>query len=162
MTTVELGEDYVLEHFGIRGMRWGVRRQRGLDGRVSDDAARAETLRNVASTSGPRALTNKELQDLNQRLNLEQNYSRLTTPKNTTTMERIKKGQEFVKGIIGVATTAQQVHNTINSPMMKSVASSLEAGRKKKPTRASAVTRATVSAMRPAGFRPRRPRAKFK
>lgn len=115
---MESVEDF-LEHFGIRGMRWGVRRKRGADGTVeglvSDDAQRATVLKTVASTKGTRALSNKDLQDLNARLNLEQQYSKLTSPESQSVM---KKGQSFFKKTLGVAKTAQEVYNVVNSPVM--------------------------------------------
>ena len=94
--------DDFLEHYGVKGMRWGVRRRRGSgsDGpegvtvkvkkgsgvvetsgghhhSVSDEAVRAAAVRQVAKTSTTSALTNKDLQDAINRMNLEKNYSKL-------------------------------------------------------------------------------------
>jgi hypothetical protein len=88
----------LLEHYGVKGMKWGVRRdQRVLDrlsNRVkekrevqkalkqpSPDASRAQRLQTQAQRRGTSTLTNKELKDLNERLNLEKSYRELTTPK---------------------------------------------------------------------------------
>lgn len=70
----------VLEHHGIKGMRWGVRRNRKQIDNSPDapEHTRARELHTVARTHGTRKLSNKDLQDLNQRLNLEQNYGSLT------------------------------------------------------------------------------------
>ena len=94
--------DEFLAHYGVKGMHWGVRRRRGVgsDGPegvtvnvkkghgvietsgghhhpVSSEAVRAAAVRQVAKTSSPSALTNKDLQDAINRMNLEKNYSRL-------------------------------------------------------------------------------------
>jgi hypothetical protein len=75
--------DEFLEHYGIRGMKWGVRRKSSKSSSPEPDDApehtRARSLHTVAKTRGTRKLTNKDLEDLNKRLNLEQNYSNLTT-----------------------------------------------------------------------------------
>lgn len=77
-----------LSHHGVRGMRWGVRR----DGRVgvskskghevpaSEDAKKANTYHDRAHKHGPASLSNQELQHLVTRMNLEQQYSRLQPP----------------------------------------------------------------------------------
>jgi 2'-5' RNA ligase len=92
----------VLAHYGVKGMHWGVRKRRGVgsDGpegvtvkvkkghgvvetsgghhhEVSAEAVRAAAVRQVAKTSSPSALTNKDLQDAINRMNLEKNYSKL-------------------------------------------------------------------------------------
>lgn len=65
-----------LAHYGVKGMKWGVRKDRPyVPG--SDDAERAKSLKTRATTEGTRALSNHELQDLVTRMNLEQQYSRL-------------------------------------------------------------------------------------
>ena len=87
----------VLAQSGVKGMRWGVRRKATVGPReviISDkrkklktsggqghpahsDAVRARTSGQVARKSGYKALSNKELQDYNQRLNLELQAKRL-------------------------------------------------------------------------------------
>lgn len=74
-----------LYHYGIKGMKWGVRRYQNEDGsytslgkerrrvEYSDDYKRASELKN----RDPRSLSNKELSELNTRMQLEDNYARL-------------------------------------------------------------------------------------
>jgi hypothetical protein len=109
-----LGED-VLEHFGIKGMRWGVRRREGSDGRIggrfhspraepSHDAARAKELKTRARKGGTSSLSNQELKALTERMNLEQQYSRLSG--NTTGMQTARAGSKFVGSLlVGVGRT---------------------------------------------------------
>jgi hypothetical protein len=85
----------ILAHHGVKGMRWGVRRNRTSAVTVSEkgkrlktsgghgrpahsDAVRVRTIGQVGKKSGLKALSNEELQALNQRLNLEQQAKRLT------------------------------------------------------------------------------------
>lgn len=115
----------VLEHHGIKGMKWGVRRKRGADGRVdaSPDAARAHEYHTTARTKGSHALTNQELQHLVTRMNLEQQYSRLAGE--SPGKARIKKGQKAAKGILGAAKTGQEVYRLANSPEVKALRKAL-------------------------------------
>ena len=76
MTTV----DEVLAHLGIKGMRWGVRRSRSQIDGGSEDHRNAAAARAKAKKGGVKALSNKELQDLVNRMNLEQQYSRVVPP----------------------------------------------------------------------------------
>lgn len=66
-----------LAHYGVKGMRWGVRR--GSKEAPSSDAARATELRTRAKQSKVKALSNKELQEAINRMNLEQQFKRLST-----------------------------------------------------------------------------------
>ncbi len=128
--------DKILAHHGVKGMRWGFRKDRsssssgpagvtvkvkpgkgvvkttgGHGHAVSEEAVRAAALRQVAKTSSSHALTNKDLQDLITRMNLERQYSTLTASKkgagrtfvekllkDTVNQEvsKISKGQESV------------------------------------------------------------------
>lgn len=98
-------------------MKWGVRRPRGSDGTVggghgtATDAEKAKEYHQRAKTVGLHSLSNQELQHLISRMNLEQQYSRLTT--GGTTKDKIKKGQAAVREILGVAKTAQEVHGLV-------------------------------------------------
>ena len=73
-----------LEHFGVKGMRWGVRKKQEpvstgvAKTPMSSDAALTSKIRTKARTSGMSSLSNKELFALNQRLQLERQYSALT------------------------------------------------------------------------------------
>lgn len=78
----------VLEHHGIKGMKWGVRRSGGSGSSgghaggghsTSADAAKAHELASRAKTSGTHTLSNQELEHLTKRMNLETQYSRLTS-----------------------------------------------------------------------------------
>ena len=82
MPTEEL--EQVLEHFGIKGMKWGVRRSKKQLARdkankeVSEDFVKAREHMVKGKTKGVKALSNKDLQELNNRLQLEMQYKQLT------------------------------------------------------------------------------------
>lgn len=63
-----------LEHFGIKGMRWGVRRK---SGKSSGDAATADRLSSKLKTGGSKSLTNKELKKVIERMRLEKQFKEL-------------------------------------------------------------------------------------
>jgi hypothetical protein len=79
--------DDVLAHFGIKGMKWGVRRPRGADGLVekSTDVKNAEAARaKIGKKGNTNALSNQELQNLVTRMNLERQLSTLNTQSKKT------------------------------------------------------------------------------
>lgn len=84
-----------LSHYGVKGMKWGVRKDRKSgskkSSRKSKDYVEARALRKKNLSQ----LSNKELRTLNQRLQLEQQYKQLTTPQNKN------KGKSFVAGVHG-------------------------------------------------------------
>jgi hypothetical protein len=84
----------VLAHHGVKGMRWGVRRERtsrvtvsqsgkklkaagGFNRKASSDAVTAKKLSQIKKKSGVSALSNDDLQAYQRRLNLEQNVRNL-------------------------------------------------------------------------------------
>lgn len=117
---VETPEDLELFHYGILGMKWGVRRPVGPDGLVSSggrtktksksssepqskDSKKAGKLKSRSLSS----LSNKELQELNTRLNLEQNYSNLTRQPS-----KLQKGIKYTQTgltVVGLATAAYKL-----------------------------------------------------
>lgn len=107
-TLSELDETGELKHYGVKGMKWGKRKHETRDVTVSerpgrkvkakggtgqsasDDAKRIATVKQKAKASTTDALSNKELQDLVTRMNLEQQYARLNPKKQS-------KGKAFVQ-----------------------------------------------------------------
>jgi hypothetical protein len=101
--------DDALEHFGVKGMHWGVRRSR-LSGAPSPDHAHAVAFQAKAKAAGGiHALSNEELKTLTDRLNLEQNYARLTADKSN-----FDKGHSFVKTVVGVGKTGVDAYTTVS------------------------------------------------
>jgi len=85
--------DY-LEHYGVLGMHWGIRKdengvRRGRRRAISDDYKKTRELRKQS----PRTMTNTELRLLNERLNLEKQYKNLNPKK-------VAAGQKFLAEIL--------------------------------------------------------------
>lgn len=104
--------DNELYHFGIKGMKWGVRRYQNKDGsltskgkkRYSDDYKESREL----SKKSVSEMSNAELRKLNERRRLEQEYSKL----NPST---IKKGLAVAGTVSGVLGTAAAIYNNSNT-----------------------------------------------
>lgn len=88
--------DEYLQHYGVKGMRWGVRRtQEQLDSDSSDASTKKSVQSKVAKNYGSiDVLSNQELQALVTRMNLEQQYSRLSA---TDNVKISSKGRLWVK-----------------------------------------------------------------
>jgi hypothetical protein len=119
--------DDVLAHFGIKGMKWGVRRPRGSDGTVgggshetSPDAQKAQEYKQRAKASGTHSLANHELQHLVNRMNLEQQYTRMVS-----TGSKKSAGAKFAKELL-VSVGKQQATKMVMDATTKAVASTLK------------------------------------
>jgi hypothetical protein len=88
----------ILEHFGIKGMRWGIRRENpsGSASPPSSDVQRVRAAQAKINRGDTSALSNKELQDVVTRMNLDQQYSRLSSAKRNA---GAKMAQEIVMSI---------------------------------------------------------------
>jgi hypothetical protein len=90
-----------MQHYGVKGMHWGVRRERttsnsnpsdvtvrtigkkvvttgGKRHPISEDARTSATILRQVKSSGVHSVSNKDLQDLNRRLGLERQYRDLS------------------------------------------------------------------------------------
>lgn len=108
---MENNSNYLM-HYGVLGMKWGVRRNRsgsssgGSENKrsMSDDAREARSIRRKK----PSEMSNAELRKVNERTRLEQEYSRL----NPST---VQKGLAATAAIIGVMNTAVNLYNSGNN-----------------------------------------------
>lgn len=116
--------DEVLAHYGVKGMHWGVRKKRSADsGPTSADATRAKAHASTVKTHGTKALTNKELQDLVTRMNLEQQFS--------TLHQKSKKenpGVKFAKELL-IQVGKEQAGKLAREQIAKQLAKGLAAAR---------------------------------
>lgn len=94
----------ILEHHGVKGMRWGVR-TKSSSRKESSDYKKAAPLRKRPVSE----LTNRQLKIANERGNLEQNFKRM----NPSTAA---KGKAAAAGILATATMAATAYNLIKSP----------------------------------------------
>jgi len=104
-----------LEHFGRKGMRWGVHLYGPNRGGYSShkaavsstDHVKAHDAKVKARTHGTHVLTNDELRSLTERLNLEQSYKRLTeNPGN------YGRGKGLVQEVLHVGKIGLDAYNT--------------------------------------------------
>ena len=112
-----------LTHFGVKGMRWGVRKKQEpvstgvAKTPMSSDAALTSKISTKARTSGMSSLPNEELFALNQRLQLERQYSALTA------LPATKSGMDKVNDMLKVVNTVNNVIKIVQSPVGKAAIS---------------------------------------
>jgi 2'-5' RNA ligase len=140
-SVVGVGSEFILEHYGIKGMRWGVRNKREMPSAVtpratsivphgsrrrtkvkteggenhpaSDDAVKVAEARVKLKKSGTAALSNQELRDVANRLQLENQVAVLTSSrgKQFVTRQFETESQNLARAGIktGVRTAAPHV-----------------------------------------------------
>lgn len=105
-----------LAHYGVKGMKWGVVRKKPAPHTFSADASRAQkTKKKIERHGGIHALSNKEMQDLVTRANLEKQFKNLELLP-PSTLDRAKK---VVKFSSKAGTTMNNVLSFVNSPAGK-------------------------------------------
>ena len=149
MTQAAMDQINSLAHFGVMGMRWGHRKNESSgSAHMLLDPATGEISKGVyqigstkdhvnareAALNPMHGMTNKDLETVIKRMNLEKQYRELTAEKSN-----FDKGNAQVKKILTYTKTAQEVHALYNSPMGKSAAAILVGAMSKgkyKPRRA--------------------------
>lgn len=154
--TMDLGADF-LEHYGVKGMRWGVSREApsavaptamsvvphgtkrrtkvevagGENHPAHEDALKVAEARAKLKRSGTAALSNQELQTMAKRLQLETQVAQLTS----------SRGQKFIQRQL-----EQQGQQTIQTGFRKGGAHVVKKGAKK-AGKAAATTAVTLALM---------------
>ena len=108
-----------LYHFGVKGMRWGVRKARSSGSgtksyKPSRDYNAANRLRRKAKQSGAKSLTNKEMKMVNTRLELEKKYNAL----NPSTLN---KGQRVLSTTVSIVGGVTALYAASKSPLANDV-----------------------------------------
>ena len=115
-------EDFI-KHFGVKGQKWGVRTKSSSGSSVS--TATAAPKPPVQSSDRKQAaalykkpvetLSNKQLKKLNERLQLESSYSKLTKDPNAKTAE------DHIKKALAYGTMGTTAYALIKSPAAKAL-----------------------------------------
>lgn len=126
-------------HYGVKGMKWGVRKSDsgGVSGGkkakpkepASEDSARVSGIHSRVKTQrSTRMLSNKELQDAITRMNLEQQYSRLSGGLEKSTRQKVReRAQSFIDSVIG--SGQQQGQNYVNAQVKDAIEKKTQTGR---------------------------------
>lgn len=106
--SIQEGEDFI-EHFGVKGMRWGVRKRR-------NESERARTFNQPRSKKNIKDMSDQELREVLNRMNMEQQYSNLSKKSSGRSVNQqiMGLGATFVGGI-ALNIARQQIQNQANA-----------------------------------------------
>ncbi len=97
--------DSFIEHYGVKGMQWGVRRSKRQLARSSGKS----------STKSVKSMSDDELRKVLNRMQMEKQYKSLTSKNsNSLTKTIIKSGATFAAGI-GLNVARTQIQNTLSA-----------------------------------------------
>lgn len=103
-----------LQHWGIKGMKWGVRRYQNEDGTLTSAGKKRynqnteephEDYKRAHERKSASAMSDAELRNRLNRLQMERQYRDLTGTE-------IKKGKQYFDKVLKIGTTAVAVSNT--------------------------------------------------
>ena len=110
MNNEEILREQCLMHYGIKGMRWGVRRRI-----VKVSKAKGRQVKQVRD--GERRMSNKELKARINRMKLEQEYSRLVENTRPQTVSRVQKLVSAADTTAKLTSSGLTIYNNLNSIM---------------------------------------------
>jgi 2'-5' RNA ligase len=135
MSQIERGRsamDGVLQHYGVKGMRWGVRRSDAPSSRgtstprptLSEDAKTANRLHDKIATKGTGSLSNQEMRQFLERMDLERRYSQtMSSPPGKSVADR---GHEQVKKYLAYGQTYENVRKFLDTDTGKAIKTGLK------------------------------------
>lgn len=102
---VKIKMENELYHYGILGMKWGVRRSRPSSSGSTNRSRKKQTIdpsyKKAHTKKKLKYMSDDELREINKRLNMEKNYKDLTRTKG--------KGKKVVDAFVGTAGTIAAV-----------------------------------------------------
>lgn len=101
-----------LYHFGIPGMKWGVRRSPDTGAQNEPDASKDHIVSRQLKSKGLKKLTNAELQTLSQRLQLERSVRDLKS-------SDYQRGTDFIKTATAIGSTLATAYALSRTPLAK-------------------------------------------
>lgn len=104
--------DHELYHWGVKGMKWGVRRYQNKDGSLTPAGRKRyaephEDYKRAHDKKSVKQMSDRELRERNNRLEMERKYGQFTKKKS--------RGKAIVDGLIataGTITAAQAAYKT--------------------------------------------------
>lgn len=133
-----------ISHHGVLGMKWGHRKGSSSSSspkaKVSEDYIKSEAHKQQVKEHGTQALSNKELQELVTRMNLEQQHRNLVN--NNTKPSKFERGQKHINTVLSVGRTLNDINNLAKSPVGKAIKTGVKAGKAAKAAKQIAETAA--------------------
>ena len=125
----------VIEHHGVKGQRWGVRRRKVSSGYESSGSRREERKRQKSATiqsqekwnktyANRRSMTDKELQQALNRINMENQLARQVSQIPKTRKQQFSKWLGKVSGQVATNLITSTVQSELQKAMVSGIASS--------------------------------------
>lgn len=117
-----------LKHYGVKGMKWGVRRTdaqlKSAKPQASDDVKAVRSAERKIKSGGTKSLSNQELQSVITRMNLEKQYQNLSQSPNKSVMDQ---GNSHIKKAVGLGKTLEEARKFSNTPTGQAIKTGLGA-----------------------------------
>ena len=113
MTTEELVNNF-LAHYGVKGMRWGVRKKAKFGGKTDANGPASQDHKSVSELRKKplHQLSNDDIRKLNERINLERQFKNLNP-------DKVQKGTKTAHRMLDTLGVGVKAFNMLNSPAGK-------------------------------------------